>query len=37
VDDVRAIRRVARDDEGLRQLQADSPGIELHAVELTAG
>ncbi len=37
MDDVCVIGGVASDDEGLRQLQPDDPGLDLHAPELTAG
>ena len=36
VDDVRVVRGLACDDEGLRQLQADDPSVDLHARSLDA-
>ena len=34
VDDVRVVRRLARDDERLRQLQPDDPCLDLHLASL---
>ena len=37
VDDVREVRRLPRDDEGLSELQPDDPSLDVHAVSLVGG